>query len=254
MATGGIVGGIIGNQIGGRQGSIVGVLIGTAIGGVIGYEIGRSLNEQDRKVAYQKFALGMNSGQTGQRHSWTTPDKTAVANYTPLASTSRTAKARLVRPSNVVAPSELEVIAAPHRTPRSVNIRSIPAATGQQVGKLEKGEEVMVVGKVVGQPWYLLSRNNTTLGYVSADLMGPAGGEVPGATLLVASDDANAMPMPSAGMEASDIPIRTTCRDMTYEIVKDGSMAENGTFGGCKQIDGNWVIGPAGQAQQASAG
>lgn len=244
MVTGGVVGGAIGRHVGGRPGMIVGAMLGTAIGGMIGNEIGRSLSEADRKVAHEKFAVGLSEGATGERRTWATPDRTAVASYTPSAPRKQPAQARLVRPKTVEAPAGLDVIAAPYVAKVNTDVVSRPGAGGDKLGKLVKGEKVTVLGKVTGQPWYLVSRSGTALGYVAASKLTPHGQAVAGATLLTQSP-VIPDPLAESGLAVSDVPVQTTCRDMSYQIVKSGAEAEQGTFQGCKQMDGNWAVVPA---------
>lgn len=251
MVTGGIVGGAIGEKFGGRGGMIAGILIGTAIGGMIGYEIGHSLSEQDRKIAHQKFALGMSEGAAGQKHSWTTPDRSAVANYSADTPFAQAAKTRLTRPSEVEAPSSLDIIAMPHRAPKGAEIKTSPSDKGRAISKLAKGEEIMVVGRVTGQPWLVVSRSNTTLGYVKAASLTEASKTPASATLIAKASE----PAPAAaGFVTSEVAVNTTCRGLSYEIVKAGSKAEDGKLAGCKQPDGNWLLQPQQPPQMTSAG
>lgn len=251
MVTGGIVGGAIGEKIGGKGGMIAGILIGSAIGGMIGHEIGHSLSEQDRKIAHQKFALGMSEGAAGQKHSWTTPDRSSVANYTADAPFAQAAKTRLTRASEVEAPSSLDIIATPHRAPKGAEIKAAPNDKGKAVGKLAKGEEIMVVGRVTGQPWMVVSRNNTTLGYVKAASLAEVSKTPASATLIAKASE----PAPAAsGFVTSEVNINTTCRGLSYEIIKGTNKAEEGKFAGCKQPDGNWLLQQQQQPQMTSAG
>ena len=250
MVTGAVVGGAIGRHFGGRGGMIAGALIGSAIGGMIGYEIGHSLSPENRRIAHQKFALGMSQGKAGQKHTWTTPDQSAVANYTPNAPQSYVSQTRMLRPSIVDAPPGLDLIAASYRANGKSDIRSRPGSGGTSVGHLKKGEEIMVVGQVTGQPWYVVSRNNVTVGYVASGKLTPSA-NAPMSTIVTAAAP-TAEPVAGSGMIASDVSVTTTSRDLNYEILKGGQKAEEGTFRGCKQADGNWLVQPQQAGQQAT--
>jgi len=243
MTTGAVVGGVIGNQIGGRGGMIVGAILGSAIGGMVGYEIGKSLSEGDRKIVHQKMALGLSQAKSGETHTWTNANKTASASYTAKDGRAEVRPARLKRTSNVQAVNELELIGKTYRASKVATLSSGPASSTMPLGKLAVGEEVMVWGRVPGQPWYLVARNDVALGFVPVSAMKGSGAPDTG-TILSAPPAVDPNSAANGTVIASDVNMRTTCRPMSYEIATNGTKAEDGTFEGCRQVDGNWLIQP----------
>lgn len=239
MATGAVVGGAIGKYFGGRPGMIAGAIIGTSIAGMIGYEIGRSLDEKDRVVAHQRMALGLSQGKSGQAHTWTNPDKTAKATYTPQDARPATVTTRLVRQSNVEAVGSLDLIGQTYRAQSVAEVYASPQPKSKVVTKLASSEDVMVYGQVSGQPWYVVGRNGVTVGYVQASALKPSTERSNAPSLIFQEPAAITNP---ANTAVSDITVNTTCRDMSYEIARNGNKVEEGTFRGCKKMDGNWAV------------
>lgn len=245
MTTGAVVGGIIGNKvIGGKQGAIVGAVLGAVIGGMVGYEIGRSLSEQDRKVVHQRFALGLSQGKTGQVHNWTNADKSAAVNYTPSEQTTRVNKTRVIHTSAVEPVASFEMIGSSYKVSKAVAMRSAAKPNGTVVSKLAAGEQVYVLGLVTGAPWYVIGRNDVVIGYAPVSSLAPVSDPNSLQATLIANVPESPSSVPDASMALSEIAIATPCRGMKYDIQTNGSKAEEGTFEGCKQLDGNWVLQP----------
>jgi len=77
--------------------------------------------------------------------------------------------------SGYVPPSviEIESMEAKYVATKSANVRGGPDAAASLVGKLDRGQQVDVTGKVKGQSWYAVTVDGKK-GYVSAGLVEPA--------------------------------------------------------------------------------
>jgi surface antigen len=70
-AFGAITGALIGSQFGGGTGErIAGGIAGAAIGGLIGNRIGASMDEEDRRRAYEAHVRALEAGRDGIAVEW----------------------------------------------------------------------------------------------------------------------------------------------------------------------------------------
>ena len=82
--VGALAGGLIGSQFGGGTGEhIAAGLAGAAIGGLIGNRIGASMDEQDRRLAYQAQMQALESGRSGAAVPWRNPDSGRYGSVVP---------------------------------------------------------------------------------------------------------------------------------------------------------------------------
>ena len=73
-AVGAVTGALIGSAFGGGTGErIGGAIAGAAIGGLIGNRIGASMDEEDRRLAYEAEMAALEQGQVGAPMGWRNP-------------------------------------------------------------------------------------------------------------------------------------------------------------------------------------
>jgi surface antigen len=81
---GALGGAAIGSQFGGGTGGhVAGALIGAGVGALIGNRIGASLDEQDKKLAYEAEMNALERGQSGAPVSWRNPDSGRYGSVVP---------------------------------------------------------------------------------------------------------------------------------------------------------------------------
>ncbi|MGO4713889.1 RT0821/Lpp0805 family surface protein [Bradyrhizobium sp. 2TAF24] len=81
---GALAGALIGSTIGGGTGERVGAaLAGAAIGGLIGNRIGASLDDQDKRYAYEAEMNALERGRSGAAVAWRNPDSGRYGNIVP---------------------------------------------------------------------------------------------------------------------------------------------------------------------------
>jgi hypothetical protein len=219
------------------------LVVGAVIGGMIGYEIGRSLSEPDRKIVNHRFALGLSDGKPGQAHSWTNADRSAAVNYTPLDQTTKVNKTRIIHTSAIEPIDSMEMIGNYYKASKATRLSAAARPGGAVVGKVASGEQVYVLGVVTGKPWYVVGHGNTILGYAPVSTLAPVTNSDSSATLLTKAPDETPIAT-DAALASKEISVATPCRSMKYDIQTNGSKAEEGTFEGCKRLDGNWVLQP----------
>jgi D-alanyl-D-alanine carboxypeptidase len=66
---------------------------------------------------------------------------------------------------------ELEPVEAAYVAVKTANVREAPTVRAAKVGRIDQGTKVHVAGKVRGQNWYLVERDDKPLGYVFGELL-----------------------------------------------------------------------------------
>ena len=247
MATGAVVGGALGQHFGGRGGMIAGMIVGAAIGGMVGYEIGRSLDAQDREALNKRMALGLSQAKDNELQSWTSPKGTASSTFTVETTRKVEAKSIVMRPSNIEPTPPLEIIGEPYVVKSDTPLHSGPRANGAKIGALKKGEQLVAMGRVKGQPWMAVGRDNHVLGYVPEKVV-VARSDVDAQkferTLYASSKTPDATQVQTAaasGLAVDQVDATVPCRNVNYSIVKDGSEAEKAKVDACKTVAGHWT-------------
>jgi len=192
-----------------------GALIGALVGGLVGAGIGKALDEQDKK---RLAASTEQTITTGTPQSWTNPE-TGVTAKTEVKSTVAQQEQRQipVLKGKVQQVPPLEFIGEDFTTTKAVNVRGGPGTDYEVVSKLAAGQNTRVVGRVVNQPWYMVSENNVGSGFVSADLLKPA------ATPTVAPATTPPPATPAADVAQATVAGTSTCRVVTQQVtLKDG--------------------------------
>jgi surface antigen len=83
-AVGAITGALIGSQFGGNTGSRVAAgVAGAALGGLIGNRIGASLDDEDRRRAYDAQMQALETGPSGAPVGWRNPDSGRYGSIVP---------------------------------------------------------------------------------------------------------------------------------------------------------------------------
>lgn len=73
--VGAVAGGLIGSQFGGSTGSRVAAgVAGAALGGLIGNRIGASMDDEDKRRAYEAQMAALEGGPAGAPVAWENPD------------------------------------------------------------------------------------------------------------------------------------------------------------------------------------
>jgi surface antigen len=76
-------GAIIGNQFGKGGGKVAATVGGALIGGFIGNRIGKSMDDEDRRRAYEAQYAALENGPDGQRSEWRNPNNSHYGYFTP---------------------------------------------------------------------------------------------------------------------------------------------------------------------------
>jgi surface antigen len=236
-----LTGGIAGYAIGGRspEGKFIGTVIGVTLGGFIANGIAQSLNEEDRRIAHQRYAAALSRGKTGEAYFWANPLSGVSTRF--VAQTPKTAEVRqrVVHASNVEAPPNLTIIGDLYRAIATSQLRAAPHDDAPVTGKIGVGQTITVFGRLYSEPWYFVGRDGIAAGYVRETSLRPVKGENQAATILAAAEKPEP---PSEAFKTSELNGKTTCRDLEYQIELERKVAEQNRFTSCKTANGNWVV------------
>jgi hypothetical protein len=166
-------------------GPIGGPSSGGPVNFAAGSILGGSLSRGDMKALGEIFGPALAAGQTGAAQRWSGPNGAEGA-ITPrgyLFGNLRADPTELIPVAGAITYAlPMEIEQGEQVTTKNANVRAAPAADAPILEKLEAGTGVEAVGKVVGQPFFLVAVKGRIRGYVSASLLTPA----PGADLALA--------------------------------------------------------------------
>jgi uncharacterized protein YgiM (DUF1202 family) len=121
--------------------------------------------------------------------------------------------------------------AAPLYSVRSnANLRATPSLQGRSLGQLYRGDEVEAIAKVQGQPWILVGRNGSGIGYMHESVLDP---------LQSAPDYAANNRYPGAGGYPT---ASANCRIVEQAITTRESAAQTQRYRACRDSSGNWTL------------
>jgi surface antigen len=211
---GGVLGGLAGNSLSGHErtlGTVLGAAVGAAAGSYIGCKMQRS--DADKAEAAARQALDGRGAQ-----NWSNPETGASGSVTATALPGggpgpSLAGLRLAPGVELAAAYE----GAPERyaARSAVNLRAAPSLSSRAVGKLAKGEQVEVIGRVGGATWLLVGRDGVGVGYASEAAMRPL----------------TAAPAPA-----------NQCRQVEQSIRTSDGQAQVQRYTACRNTGGDWVI------------
>jgi len=273
-AAGGLAGVLLASTPGGK---FIAGLAGAAIGGFIGNRVGAALDEQDQKAIQDKAKQALLNQPDNAKTTWTSNHSGATATIVPENTRVEQRQVKVVRDANVAPAENLDFIGASYWVKSATHVRLAPSTNSDIASTLSGGSAIWVVGKVHGQPWLLVSKRGTSIGYVTASNVVPKK-----ESSAVASTSKDAKPAasgagssPSAAGESSSepatfdldtsAPVRTTfdldslektpgsatkvdtvtanvtCRDIKTTVTAKGN-TETSNQTVCKSPDGSWDL------------
>lgn len=256
-AIGVAAGTILGAVLGGKgEGRYIGAAIGALAGGFLGNQLGQMLDEEDQKALQMKTAQALDAQQGQGVTTWSNQQKGVSADIQTGASTSEQHEVVMLRDKKVMAPPKLDLIGKTYVANTAVNVRAAPTKNSDVVNGLKAGENFTAVGKVVGQPWIAVAKNNRTIGYVAQSYVsaGTSAQQVATQSAMRApsvkstgSVDLDAMGMTGVDLDKEGIVVdkvaaTTTCRPLTVEVKGKDGQTEKQSSKACRGTDGAWEI------------
>ncbi len=225
-AVGATVGALLGSQIGNGRGQLAAVAGGTVAGYILGGKVGRNMANKQRVTSYRTQPVY-------------SPGRTAYKS-TPRVNSPRVG---FKQPLSYAPP--LEMIDAFYTADTKSNVRGGPSTDYVVVDQLNEGEQVAVVGKVIGQDWYMISENGIGTGFVYAPLLSPVSNRY-GAYNTTRPVNYNGTAYGQslyAGPQTSfnpGITQKDRCSAFTQQItLPDGTPATR-QIEACQRADGSW--------------
>lgn len=210
-----------------------GAVLGALLGGIAGAGIGRFLDEKDK----QRLATSTEQTiVTGNAQSWNNPE-TGVSAQTQVKETVAQTEQRSipVLKDRVQQVPPLEFIGEDYVAAGNANVRGGPGTDYAVVSKLSQGATTRVVGKVQDKNWFMISENNIGSGFVSADLLKPAG------IAMIAPPAVAPMAVPPANVEQASVAATSTCRVVTQQVTLKNGQTESQDVKACRGPNG-WEI------------
>lgn len=243
-ALGGLAGVALGSQVGGGKGRVLAMALGGLAGAYIGGAIGKSLDEKDRAAAAQALDQLRDNDST----TFTNRESGKSTTFTVANTQQMNRNVPVVRKKEVQIAPSMQLVGKPYQALKSANVRNTPSTTGSTViNSLKAGESIVAVGKVTNQPWYMVARNDVTIGYVHESLIQPS--SIQTAVVLRDAVDLDAMeknvqakPEFAAvdldqDIVVEEVSMNSSCRDMSFS-----QAGKSEKFQACKATDGAWEI------------
>lgn len=254
-----VLGGLAGSFVGKGNGRIVGVLAGAALGGLIGNQIGKMLDEEDQKALQEQAKQALVNQPDNSSITWNSSHSGATALVTPENTRVESRKIQVVRDANVTPPAQLDLIGTRYQAKSTSNVRLAPSTDADVATTLPAGSTIWAVGKVHDQPWIMVAKGGKSIGYVSAQNLGPV--PKPASPKPAANTTASSQPQSAPYDLDATAPVRTpadldalaptekadtivasvSCRDLKTTATANGQSSTS-TQTACKSPDGSWEL------------
>lgn len=226
-AIGSVVGGVAGNRLGGEDNRMIGTAVGAAAGGLAGSWIGCHLQKGDQRRAEQARQKALAEDRT---QSWSNPETGASGEVrvrrpisaTPAQQTQARSLASMRFLPGVDVEHRYEKLTGQYRVLKTSNLRAGSSTATRILGKLTPGEVVSVSGKSLDRPWYLITRNDTAVGYVHSSLV-----------------SANHSPNSSTRVATTTTSSASSCR-VVEEVIRVSGDVTTQSYRACPTGDGGW--------------
>ena len=247
-------GAMAGYLLGGKKHRTRGAIIGALAGGFIGNRIGNALDERDRQALQAKIEETLETAKVGETKKWESNHTNASGTVKVTKETTEFKKVTLKKvPNVVIAPlPPLNVASGDRRVSTALNVRKGPNTSYDIVKTLPKNAEVSLKG-VTNNNWYLISKNEVVIGYVSGkylkEIKEPAPQEQARVSINTPPNELSEVHHPTPQEEARVLintpPIEDTaivkvkCRTVKVRVKVDREIKED-TVKTCQDPNGSW--------------
>lgn len=228
-AVGAAAGALLGSQVGKGRGRLAAVAIGTLAGYWAGGNIGRHLSSRDQAGIAETTEKAL---ETDQDQTWRNPE-TGVYTKVSVQDDER-GYARPRDEGRLDQAPPLELINRFKTTNANVNVRGGPGTDYAILHTIAHGERVPVLGKVVGDDWYMIAEKGQGSGFIYAPLLSEPDARLQATNAIRDSRLSGEQPRIYAVRE-------NQCRIITQEVMVPDQGSNRHQFKACKQADGSWV-------------
>ncbi|MFK7733711.1 MAG: SH3 domain-containing protein [Pseudomonadales bacterium] len=237
-APGKIIGGLAGAAIGAKlsdafdSNEVLGTVIGTAVGVYVGNEIQKSLSQQQQdKVA----GATVDAFVSGQNQEWTDPETNSRNTIRVVETDQRNQPVSIMVDRNSMAEiADIDLIGETYSVVKGSNIRGGPGTNFAKVGGVAAGNRINVVGKVRGEPWYMVSRNGIAYGYIYEPLVKPQ-------SASIVTEPIKQPPETLGSVETVVVAASQECRTVEQSVASNEGETFTETMTACKGGNG-WEI------------
>lgn len=216
--------------------------LASLIGGEqFGSSIGNMLDNMDRKALARKQRQLLAAQGDNHTVTWQSDHSSMRATITASNTRQEEKSIRIVRNANVAAPGPLHAIGARYHVVSATPVYLSPSTSATVAMTLPTHATIMVVGRLTGQNWMLVSQQGRSIGYVMDSALQPVT-----ATSHHAADtnafDLDAAPAAPAGKTVSStVNASVTCRDLKT-VATDRGKSSTATETACRSAQGVWEL------------
>jgi len=175
------------------------------LGSVLGGEIADLLDPESQRRATEATGEAIT---TGQSQSWSNPSAGTSGEVVVTGETQKNTTVQVeVLKDSVQELPPVDLIGATYVATAAANVRGGPGTDYKVVDGLTTGEAVNVVGKVRGKDWYMISKGDVIVGFVSTSLL------VEPVTPLLPPEL-----KPQGAVVMETVPAEQTCRTAEHQV------------------------------------
>ncbi|GAN87222.1 hypothetical protein LU298_11975 [Komagataeibacter intermedius] len=216
--------------------------LASLIGGEqFGSSIGGMLDNMDRKALARKQQQLLAAQGDNHAVTWQSDHSTMRATITASNTRQEEKSIRIVRNANVAAPGALHAIGARYQAVSTTPVYLSPSTSATVAMTLPAHATIMVVGRLTGQNWMLVSQQGRSVGYVTDTALQPVTVASHHAATPNAFDLDAAPAAPSGRTVSSTVNASVTCRDLKT-VATDNGKSSTATETACRSGQGVWEL------------
>nr|WP_320009465.1 glycine zipper domain-containing protein [uncultured Desulfobulbus sp.] len=229
---GAVVGAGAGSLVGNKNNKKVWIIGGAVAGAFIGNQIGQYLNKQDQIKAEQANHQAI---VTGKPQQWHNPQTHITGRAQIVNEQQVTQNVTIpVLKDRVKEVPPLDLISEKYKVVKTSKLLGGPSSEYKAVGRLNAGQQIDVIGKVQGKPWFMVANNHVGSGFVDAHSLTPihTNSEI---------SEQTATSVPSDQIIEKNIEANHTCRTVQQVIVLSDGTQKTEEITACNSPEG-WKI------------
>lgn len=205
-------------------------ILGIAAGALIGHVIDKHLRKPDRSKMARSTQTAVVTGESSEWSNEKSGTKGGVI-VKERKVESKQEKVKVLKDQvETVPPLELNV-GGQYSVTAAANVRSGPGEEYKQLSELKKDDTIDVIGKVEGQPWYMVSSKGVGIGYVDPQHLKLTG---------VPVDTGKPSAKAKQQIAEVEVPVKQTCTIMQQWVPsKSGEIVSEQVIK-CQQPNGSW--------------
>ena len=206
-----------------------------------GEQFGSSIGNMDRKALARKQQQLLAAQGDNHAVTWQSDHSSMHATITTTNTRQEKKSIRIVRNANVAAPGSLHAIGARYQVVSATPVYLSPSTSATVAMTLPTHATIMVVGRLTGQNWMLVSQQGCAIGYVMDSALQPVTATSHHAASTNAFDLDAAPAAPAGKTVSSTVNASVTCRDLKT-VATDKGRSSTATETACRSAQGMWEL------------